>query len=40
MESHLIGLALEKHGGNRTRAAAELEISYRALLQKIKDYDL
>jgi two-component system response regulator AtoC len=40
LESHLIGLALEKYGGNRTKAATELEISYRALLQKIKDYDL
>jgi len=40
METHLIGMALEKHGGNRTKAAAELEISYRALLQKIKEYEL
>jgi two-component system response regulator AtoC len=40
METHLIGKALEKHGGNRTKAAADLEISYRALLQKIKEYDL
>ena len=40
LESHLIGLALEKYGGNRTKAATELEISYRALLQKIKEYGL
>jgi DNA-binding NtrC family response regulator len=40
LETHLIRQALEKHGGNKTKAAAELEISYRALLQKIKDYSL
>jgi two-component system response regulator AtoC len=40
LERHLIGRALEKFGGNRTKASAELEISYRALLQKIKDYGL
>jgi two-component system response regulator AtoC len=40
LERHLIGRALEKFGGNRTKASAELEISYRALLQKIKEYGL
>jgi two-component system response regulator AtoC len=40
MERHLIGRALDKYSGNRTRAAEELEISYRALLQKIKEYGL
>jgi two-component system response regulator AtoC len=40
LERHLIGRALEKFGGNRTKASVELEISYRALLQKIKDYGL
>ena len=40
LEAHLITRALEKYRGNRTRAAADLEISYRALLQKIKDYGL
>jgi two-component system response regulator AtoC len=40
MERHLIGRALDKYSGNRTRAAKELEISYRALLQKIKEYGL
>jgi two-component system response regulator AtoC len=40
MERHLIGRALDKYSGNRTRAAEDLEISYRALLQKIKEYGL
>jgi two-component system response regulator AtoC len=40
LETHLIGRALEKHGGNRTKAAEDLEISYRALLQKIKEYKI
>ena len=40
LERHLIGLALEKYGGNKTKAAEELELSYRALLQKIKEYGL
>ena len=34
----LIRRALEKTGGNRTRAAELLEISHRALLYKIKEY--
>ncbi len=40
LEKHLIDRALDKYGGNRTKAAVELEISYRALLQKIKEYGL
>ncbi|HET6437348.1 MAG TPA: sigma-54 dependent transcriptional regulator [Anaeromyxobacter sp.] len=40
LEEQLIGAALERTGGNRTRAAELLEISYRALLYKIKDYGL
>jgi two-component system response regulator AtoC len=32
--------ALELTGGNRTRAAEHLELSYRALLYKIRDYGL
>jgi len=39
-EADLIRRALEATGGNRTRAARLLEISHRALLYKIKDYDL
>ncbi|WP_242360555.1 sigma-54 dependent transcriptional regulator [Anaeromyxobacter sp. SG17] len=35
-----IRAALERTGGNRTRAAELLELSYRALLYKIKDYGL
>jgi two-component system response regulator AtoC len=38
IEEELIRRALEKTGGNRTRAAEHLEISHRALLYKIKEY--
>jgi two-component system response regulator AtoC len=38
MEEALIRQALERTGGNRTRAAELLEISQRALLYKIKEY--
>ena len=40
VEEELIRRALKQTGGNRTRAAQLLEISHRALLYKIKDYDL
>ena len=40
VEEQLIRAALEKTSGNRTRAAELLELSYRALLYKIKDYGL
>ena len=40
LEEALIRRALERTGGNRTRAAALLELSYRALLYKIKEYGL
>ncbi|HEX9305911.1 MAG TPA: sigma-54 dependent transcriptional regulator [Anaeromyxobacter sp.] len=40
LEERLIRAALEKTGGNRTRAAELLELSYRALLYKIKDYGI
>ena len=39
-ESDLVRRALEATGGNRTRAAKLLEISYRALLYKIKEHGL
>jgi two-component system, NtrC family, response regulator AtoC len=39
-ESDLIRRALDATGGNRTRAAKLLEISYRALLYKIKEHGL
>ncbi len=39
-EERLIRAALERTGGNRTRAAELLELSYRALLYKIKEYGL
>ena len=38
MEERLIRLALERTGGNRTKAARILEISPRALQYKIKEY--
>ncbi len=40
LEEQLIRRALEKTGGNRTRAAELLELSYRALLYKIKEYGI
>jgi two-component system, NtrC family, response regulator AtoC len=40
LEEQLIRAALERTGGNRTRAAELLELSYRALLYKIKDYGI
>jgi len=40
MEKQLIKRALEKTNGNRTRAARLLEISHRALIYKIKEYEL
>jgi len=40
LEKVLIRRALEKTGGNRTHAARLLEISHRALLYKLKEYQL
>jgi two-component system, NtrC family, response regulator AtoC len=40
IEEILIRRALQKTKGNRTRAAELLEISHRALLYKIKDYEI
>jgi two-component system response regulator AtoC len=40
LEERLVRAALERTGGNRTRAAELLDLSYRALLYKIKDYGL
>jgi len=40
LEERLIRAALERTGGNRSRAAELLDLSYRALLYKIKDYGL
>ncbi len=40
IEEILIRRALQKTSGNRTRAAEVLEISHRALLYKIKDYNI
>ena len=39
-EAQLIRRALERTGGNRTHAAKLLEISYRALLYKLKGYGI
>ncbi len=40
LEAHLIERALRRTRGNRTRAAKLLEISHRALLYKMRDYDV
>jgi len=40
LEEELILKALEKTKANRTKAAKLLEISHRALLYKIKQYEL
>ncbi len=40
IERELIRRALEQTGGNRTRAAELLELSHRALLYKLKEYDI
>jgi two-component system response regulator AtoC len=40
LEEQLIRDALERTGGNRTRAAELLDLSYRALLYKIKEYGI
>jgi two-component system response regulator AtoC len=40
LEQNLIRRALNRTGGNRSQAAALLEISYPSLLQKIKEYGL
>ncbi|MEO1270796.1 MAG: sigma 54-interacting transcriptional regulator, partial [Myxococcota bacterium] len=40
LERILIRRALEKTGGNRTRASELLELSHRALLYKMKEYGL
>jgi len=40
LERALIRRALEKTGGNRTQAAKILEISHRAFLYKLKEYDI
>lgn len=40
LEKHLISRALTVTEGNRTRAAELLDLSYRALLYKIRDYGL
>jgi two-component system response regulator AtoC len=40
LEKQLIRKALERTGGNRTHAAKLLEISHRALLYKLKEYEL
>ena len=40
VEEELIRRALDQTGGNRTRAAELLDLSYRALLYKIKEYGI
>jgi two-component system, NtrC family, response regulator AtoC len=38
MEKRLIGRAMEAAGGNKSKAAQLLELSYPALLSKLKEY--
>jgi two-component system response regulator AtoC len=40
LERVLIKQALDRTGGNRTRAAQLLDLSHRALLYKIREYGL
>jgi DNA-binding NtrC family response regulator len=40
VERQKIAAALDVHGGNKTRAAETLGVSYKTLLTKIKDYNL
>jgi transcriptional regulator with PAS, ATPase and Fis domain len=40
VEKEMIRKALERHGGRRKNAAADLQISERTLYRKIKEYDL
>lgn len=40
LERHLISRALESTGGNKSRAAGLLELSYPSLLSKIKEYEI
>lgn len=40
LEKSFISKALNRTGGNRSQAAALLEISYPSLLQKIKEYGI
>ena len=39
-ESGVIKKALMETGGNKSRAAKKLKVSYRVLLKKIKEYEL
>ncbi|HEX8189226.1 MAG TPA: helix-turn-helix domain-containing protein, partial [Pyrinomonadaceae bacterium] len=40
VERRKIADALRAHGGNKTRAAEDLGVSYKTLLTKIKEYEL
>ena len=40
LERSFISMALEQTGNNRTKAAKLLQINHRALLYKIKNYEL
>ncbi len=40
LEKHLIELALDRTGGNKTQAADLLELSPRALRYKIQEYGI
>jgi len=40
LEKKMITEAMEKTGGNKTKAAESLGISYKNLFDKIKEYDI
>ena len=39
LERRMISAAMRRHGGNKTRAAAELKISRRNLIRLVKKYE-
>jgi two-component system, NtrC family, response regulator HupR/HoxA len=40
LERRMISAAMQRHGGNKTRAAEELKVSRRNLIRLVQKYDL
>jgi transcriptional regulator with PAS, ATPase and Fis domain len=40
LERRMIGAAMRRHGGNKTRAAEELKVSRRNLIRLVQKYEL
>ncbi|MGE0396120.1 MAG: helix-turn-helix domain-containing protein, partial [Kofleriaceae bacterium] len=40
LERRMIGAAMRRHGGNKTRAAEELKVSRRNLIRLVQKYQL